>query len=142
MYDLRNDILTLRDGNNKIVLKQPLTKGLKHLVGGSRVIAERRKDITPEDQLNYQKILQLANVKIPTSQITLRSLANTPVLLYKTPEQLVERLDDLIASQNAGNRGKLIRNTITEIIDELLRIHYITPEEHEKLFMLYARPKL
>lgn len=142
LYDFRNDILTLRDGNHKIVFKQPLTKGLKHLMGGSRVTEQRRKEITPEDQLSYQKILQLANVKVPQGQPSLRSFANTPVLLYKTPEQLVDRLDDLIASQNAGNRGKLIRNTITEIIDELLRIHYISPEEHEKLFMLYARPKL
>ena len=142
LYDFRNDILTLRDGNHKIVFKQPLTKGLKHLMGGSRVTEQRRKEITPEDQLSYQKILQLANVKVPQGQPSLRSFANTPVLLYKTPEQLVDRLDDLIASQNAGNRGKLIRNTITEIIDELLRIHYISPEEHEKLFMLYCRPKL
>ena len=54
------------------------------------------------------------------------------MIYYNDPNDLVDRLQLLVASQEAGNTG--VNNDISDIIDELLKKAYISKDVAIKLY--------
>ena len=64
-------------------------------------------------------------------------MIGSSVMYYNNAEQLADRLKILTGSLKAGNNSKFIRNDISQINDELLRIDPIDKSVHAKLYKKY-----
>ena len=53
-------------------------------------------------------------------------------IVYKNPNELCEKLAELVTAKEAGNTG--LDNSINSILDELLNIKSINKDEYDKLF--------
>ena len=63
-------------------------------------------------------------------------LCNT-VKYYKTPDELVKRLQLLISSIEAGNKSVAVKNEIVEILDKLLIEGCINKTEYKNIYHNY-----
>jgi hypothetical protein len=54
--------------------------------------------------------------------------------IFSDPNEMVERLDLLIASKNAGNDSIEVYNECVEILDKLLNLKLIKKSDHKKIF--------
>ena len=61
-------------------------------------------------------------------------MVGSSVTYYNDPNQLADRMKILVGSIAAGNNSPLIRNDLSQINDELLRIGAIDSSLHEKFF--------
>ena len=59
---------------------------------------------------------------------------NYKVIHYNNPEKLIEKLDVICGSINAGNTSKEVKNQGITILDELLKLKRITKRIHEKIY--------
>ena len=64
-------------------------------------------------------------------------MVGSGAIYYKDPNELVDRLKILIGSMAAGNNSPVLKNDISQINDELLKIGAIDKQMHEKLFNKY-----
>ena len=64
-------------------------------------------------------------------------MVGSSVTYYNDPNQLADRMKILVGSIAAGNNSPLIRNDLSQINDELLRIGAIDRSLHEKFFKKY-----
>ena len=64
-------------------------------------------------------------------------MVGSSVTYYNDPNQLADRMKILVGSIAAGNNSPLIRNDLSQINDELLRINAIDSSLHEKFFKKY-----
>ena len=64
-------------------------------------------------------------------------MVGSSITYYNDPNQLADRLKILIGGIVAGNTSPVIRNDMTQINDELLRIGAIDQSLHEKFFKKY-----
>ena len=55
------------------------------------------------------------------------------IKFYSSPDELISRLNLLIAGKQAGNNSVELRNEIVEILDELLKTKILTNEQHRFL---------
>ena len=62
---------------------------------------------------------------------------NYKVIYYNNPEKLIEKLDVICRSINAGNSSNEVRNQGITILDELLKLKRITKRMHEKIYNNY-----
>ena len=62
---------------------------------------------------------------------------NYKVIYYNNPEKLIEKLDVICGSINAGNSSNELRNQGITILDELLKLKRITKRIHEKIYNNY-----
>ena len=62
---------------------------------------------------------------------------NYKVIYYNNPEKLIEKLDVICGSINAGNSSNEVRNQGITILDELLKLKRITKRIHEKIYNNY-----
>ena len=60
-------------------------------------------------------------------------------VFYQDPKQLADRMKILIGSMAAGNNSPVLKNDISQINDELLKIGAIDASLHEKLFSKYLK---
>src|SRR6266536_1687395 len=58
-------------------------------------------------------------------------------IVYKNPNKLCEKLNELVTAKEAGNTG--LDNSINSILDELLKIKSINKDEYDKLFKTIFR---
>jgi len=137
MHMLRTNEVVVKDRfNNKEVLRTPLTDGLKHLLTSPNLSKQAKKSIQPHDIEIWQNIYHLGNVKPKSKQR--RQLMNNPSITYKNPHSQLERLHVLCGSVDAGNKGKLIKQQIAMVLDDLLREKAITRFEHKKIYEAYV----
>ena len=61
-------------------------------------------------------------------------LLGSGVVFYKDPKELAGRMKILVGSMAAGNNSPVIKNELSMINDELLKIGAITPTTHEKFY--------
>ena len=61
-------------------------------------------------------------------------MVGSSVTHYNNPNELADRMKILVGSIAAGNNSPLIRNDLSQINDELLRINAIDSSLHEKFF--------
>ena len=61
-------------------------------------------------------------------------MVGSSVTYYNDPNELADRMKILVGSIAAGNNSPLIRNDLSQINDELLRINAIDSSLHEKFF--------
>jgi hypothetical protein len=54
--------------------------------------------------------------------------------IVSDPNEMVERLNLLIASKNAGNDSTDVYNECVEILDKLLNLKLIKKSDHKKIF--------
>ena len=66
-------------------------------------------------------------------------LLGSGVVFYKDPKELAERVKILVGSMAAGNNSPVIKNDLSMINDELLKIGAITPTTHEKFYKKYIK---
>ena len=59
---------------------------------------------------------------------------NYKAIYYNNPEKLIEKLDVICGSINAGNSSNEVRNQGITILDELLKLKRITKRIHEKIY--------
>ena len=149
--DKRVDI----DHNNLIIDGENYegTEGLWELI---RSKTPMQGDYTPEDLSNYEKILIQTNaiwkdydpstnkprssksekyttiIKPIYDQLKATKGSGT-VFLSQDPNVLVNRLELLMASRQAGNTG--VNNEIVSIMDELLRQNHITREDYKRVVL-------
>ena len=64
-------------------------------------------------------------------------MVGSSVMYYDDPRELVNRLNILIASIQAGNNSPVVKNDLSQINDELLRINAIDQSLHEKFYQKY-----
>ncbi|EFA13681.1 hypothetical protein TcasGA2_TC000036 [Tribolium castaneum] len=62
------------------------------------------------------------------------SVFSRPCLIFSDPNEMVERLDLLIASKNAGNDSIEVYNECVEILDKLLNLKLIKKSDHKRIF--------
>jgi hypothetical protein len=54
--------------------------------------------------------------------------------IFSDPNEMVERLNLLIASKNAGNDSFDVYNECVEILDKLLNLKLIKKSDHKRIF--------
>jgi len=59
------------------------------------------------------------------------------VMYHQDPKQLTDRMKIIIGSMNAGNNSPVLKNDLSQINDELLKIGAIDKSLHEKLYNKY-----
>ena len=66
-------------------------------------------------------------------------MVGSSVTYYKDPQNLVERMNILIGSIRKGNNSPVIKNDLSQINDELLRINAIDKSLHERFYQKYLK---
>ena len=64
-------------------------------------------------------------------------MVGSSVTYYNNPNELADRMKILVGSIAAGNNSPVIRNDLSQINDELLKINAIDSSLHEKFFKKY-----
>ena len=100
------------------------------------------KRFNPRNQysMNAVKIFNDLNMlsNIPKHKSSGKSrMVGSGAIYYKDPNELADRLKILIGSMAAGNNSPVLKNDISQINDELLKIGAIDKQMHEKLFNKY-----
>jgi hypothetical protein len=111
------------DGDN-LVLEAPADAALYDLFTKRFV---KTKHYTPAAISTFKKLVELASLPVHGRQSKKYRLIRGGCMYYCDPNQLVERLNLLVASKQAGNTG--VDNEIAGILDELTR----TGQIEEKL---------
>ena len=80
----------------------------------------------------------LANLpKHPSSEKS--RLIGSGVVYYNDPDELAERMKILVGSMAAGNNSPVLRNDLSMIIDEFLKIEAINKTTHQKFYDKYLK---
>ena len=66
-------------------------------------------------------------------------IVGSSVVFYQDPEQLVDRMKILIGSMAAGNNSLVLKNDLSQVNDELLKIGAIDRPTHEKFYNKYLK---
>ena len=66
-------------------------------------------------------------------------MVGSSVTYYNDPQNLVERMNILIGSIQAGNNSVVVKNDLSQINDELLRINAIDRSLHERFYQKYLK---
>ena len=66
-------------------------------------------------------------------------MVGSSVTYYNDPQNLMERMNILIGSIQAGNNSPVIKNDLSQINDELLRINAIDQSLHERFYQKYLK---
>ena len=56
------------------------------------------------------------------------------IYMYKNPKDLEARLMIMIGSMKAGNTSRELKRDVRRILDEMLKINYITLKQHKLLY--------
>ena len=65
--------------------------------------------------------------------------SSDPSGYYNDPNELAERMKILVGSMAAGNNSPVIKNDLTMINDEFLKIGAIDQTTHEKFYKKYLK---
>lgn len=66
-------------------------------------------------------------------------MVGSSVVFYQDPQQLTDRMEILIGSIAAGNNSPVLKNDLSQINDQLLKIGAIDKTMHEKLYNRYIK---
>ena len=66
-------------------------------------------------------------------------MVGSSVTYYNDPQNLMERMNILIGSMQAGNNSEVVKNDLSQINDELLRINAIDRSLHERFYQKYLK---
>ena len=66
-------------------------------------------------------------------------MVGSSVTYYNDPKNLLERMNILMGSIQAGNNSPVIKNDLSQINDELLRINAIDSSLHERFYQKYLK---
>ena len=66
-------------------------------------------------------------------------MVGSSVVFYQDPQQLTDRMKILIGSIAAGNNSPVLKNDLSQINDQLLKIGAIDKTMHEKLYNRYIK---
>ena len=64
-------------------------------------------------------------------------MVGSSVTYYNNANELVDRMKILVGSLAAGNNSPVLRNDLSQINDELLKIQAIDKAMHEKFYQKY-----
>lgn len=87
--------------------------------------------------LNAVKIFNDLNTlsNLPSHKSSGKSrMVGSSVMYYQDPKRLADRMKILIGSMAAGNNSPVLKNDLSQINDELLKIEAIDKTMHEKLY--------
>ena len=66
-------------------------------------------------------------------------MVGSSVVFYQDPTSLVDRMKIVIGSMFAGNNSPVLRNDLSQVNDELLKIGAIDKNLHEKFYNKYLK---
>ena len=66
-------------------------------------------------------------------------MVGSSVMYYQDPKQLTDRMKILIGSMAAGNNSPVLKNDLSQINDELLKIEAIDKNLHENFYNKYLK---
>ena len=66
-------------------------------------------------------------------------MVGTSVVFYQDPKQLTDRMKILIGSMAAGSNSPVLKNDLSQVNDELLKIGAIDRPTHEKFYTKYLK---
>ena len=97
-----------------------------------------RRSYSENAQNIFGKMIKLSGISpftTKSAKIGLGTACNkNKVKYYKTPDELVERLELIFASKNAGNNSIAIMNEAVEIMNTLLNDGLITSDEYKQMY--------
>jgi hypothetical protein len=128
--------LVVRNHKKKEVMRTPATEGLIHLLTSPNISKRAKKAIRPHDIEVWQSVHKIGNIKPKSLQR--RQLMNNPAITYQNPHAQIERLHVLCGSVDAGNKGKLVKQQIAMVLDDLLREKAISKSDHKSIYQGYV----
>ena len=124
-----------KGGSRKLIYRADADKSLVDLL-------TKRFNPRSSYSLNAVKIFNDLNLlaNLPRHPSSGKSkLLGSGVVFYKDPKELAGRMKILVGSMAAGNNSPVIKNDLSMINDELLKIGAITPTTHEKFYKKYIK---
>ena len=112
------------------------TKGDKSLID----LLIKRYNPKTKYSMNAVKIFNDLNMlsNLPPHKSSGKSkMVGSSVVYYNKPKQLADRMKILIGSMAAGNNSPVLKNDLSQINDEMLKIGAIDKTMHEKLYKKY-----
>ena len=141
-------------GNLSVDVPRLMNEMKLNVFRGGKIIYQADADKSLVDLLtkrfNPRKKYSLNAVKIFNDLNLLANLPRHPssgkskllgsgVVYYNDPNKLAERMKILVGSMAAGNNSPVIKNDLTMINDEFLRIGAIDKQIHEKFYKKYIK---
>ena len=141
-------------GNLSVDVPRLMNEMKLNVFRGGKIIYQADADKSLVDLLtkrfNPRKKYSLNAVKIFNDLNLLANLPRHPssgkskllgsgVVYYNDPNELAERMKILVGSMAAGNNSPVIKNDLTMINDEFLRIGAIDQTTHEKFYKKYLK---
>jgi hypothetical protein len=126
-------LLDIRNRNAKIDTTMPeISTNLKSL---NAHITNAKKSQEQEKIDNLQYVYsQLKKYKSVLEDIRKSPFYEKGSGIFSDPNEMVERLNLLIASKNAGNDSTDVYNECVEILDKLLNLKLIKKSDHKRIF--------
>jgi len=66
-------------------------------------------------------------------------MVGSSIMYYSDPNQLADRMKVLVGSIVAGNNSKVVKNDLSVVNDEMLKIGAIDKKMHEALYTKYIK---
>ena len=132
---LYKDLILNAYRGGKLVYEADADKSLINLL-------TKRYNPKTKYSMNAVKIFNDLNIlsNMPKHKSSGKSkMVGSSVMYYKDPKELSDRLKVLIGSIIAGNNSPVIKNDISQINDELLRIGAIDKNRHEKMYNKWVK---
>lgn len=132
--------LIVRDSSNRILINEKV--GLYfHELFTVRKHSKRMRDRYTDRELSlFQKIMKESGMRNGGGGISFRSqLVKHPSRFYKGPDELLNHLEILTGSIDAGNKGRTLRNEVSAVIDRLLEEREISSKDHGAIFKKYVQ---
>lgn len=127
--------LRLMDGKGRMLLHQPMSSGLKHLLTRHATLKQASNGLyLPGDVKQYHEVASIVGVQPPKTDTRNRLLRpeGTVAFLPDDPKVLTNRLTVLEGMSEAGDTSGALVSEASAILDRLLRLHEITKADHER----------
>ena len=117
----------------KLVYQSDVDKSLLNLL-------TKRFNPKTKCSMNAERIFNDLNTlaNIPKHRSSGKSrMVGSSVTYYNNANELADRMKILVGSMAAGNNSPVLKNDLSQINDELLRINAIDQSMHEKFYQKY-----
>lgn len=94
------------------------------------------KKYSPESINVYNELIKISEVEIP-KHLTKNKIVGTSSVVLTSPDQLLDKLENIVGSIRAGNNSIENKNMGTSILDQLIINQLIDKSQHKMLYKKY-----
>lgn len=132
---LKNGKLQVKNKNGHLLMNRKCDKDTCDLILKPY---HPQKKYSAQAIKNYQDLMKLQNRTDDTTLAKIQKTTTVPTLFNNTDE-MIDKLELIIGSKNAGNNSTIMSNEGRMIIDTLLKGNVLTKTEHEQIFKKYFK---